>query len=155
MQVRITLQNTINAAQVPDRFTLKRWISETLEGHAERAEICIRIVSPEESAQLNHEYRGKHKPTNILSFPIETFEDVEMSDPYLGDLVICPMVIETEAKEFNISLHEHWAHMIVHGVLHLLGYDHLTEDEAEEMEAQEIEVLDRLGFPNPYEEEEE
>ena len=152
MKLSITVQNTIDSPDVPDRFTLKRWISEALEGHCEHAEVCIRIVGTDESSKLNYEYRHKPTPTNILSFPIESFDDVEITDPYLGDLVICPDVLKTEAQECNVSLHEHWAHIVVHGVLHLLGYDHITDEEAEEMEFQEIEILDRLGFANPYQE---
>lgn len=111
-------------------------------------ELTIRIVDEAESQALNHEYRGKDKPTNVLSFPFEVPEHVELS--LLGDLIICQQVVEREATEQGKTNQAHWAHMVVHGVLHLLGYDHIEDDEAEEMEAIEIDVLAALDFANPY-----
>lgn len=112
------------------------------------AELSVRIVDEDESQALNLQYRGKDKPTNVLSFPCELPDGVEL--PLLGDLVICAQVVAKEALEQGKVLHAHWAHMVVHGTLHLLGYDHIEDGEAEEMEAIEIQVLLELGYPNPY-----
>ena len=111
-------------------------------------EMTIRIVDEEESQTLNREYRGKDYPTNVLSFPFEVPEGIEL--PLLGDLVICRQVMEREAKEQQISLASHWAHLAVHGTLHLLGYDHIEEAEAEEMEGLETQIMQKLGFEDPY-----
>ena len=119
-----------------------------LKSFRDSGEITIRIVDEMESQHLNHEYRGKDKPTNVLSFPFDAPPGVELE--LLGDLVICRQVVEREAKEQEKDLFAHWAHMVVHGSLHLLGYDHIQDDEAEEMEAIEISVLNALGFENPY-----
>jgi probable rRNA maturation factor len=97
---------------------------------------------------LNLTYRGKDKPTNVLSFPFEAPPQVEL--PLLGDLVICRQVVEREANEQNVPLDAHWAHMVVHGCLHLLGYDHILDDEAEEMEALEADIMQSMGYADPY-----
>jgi probable rRNA maturation factor len=105
-----------------------------------------------ESQELNHQYRGKNKPTNVLSFPFEIPEHLPegVEIELLGDLIICAPVVEREAQEQNKALLAHWAHMTLHGCLHLLGYDHIEDKEAEEMESLEIEILQKMGFPNPY-----
>lgn len=108
-------------------------------------ECVIRLVDETESQQLNSSYRGKDKSTNVLSF---TYDEI---DNYLGDLVVCLPVVEREAKEQNKTRQDHMAHMVVHGVLHLLGYDHEINEEAEEMEALECAILNELGIDNPYE----
>lgn len=117
--------------------------------------MTIRYVESEESRSLNAQFRGKDRPTNVLSFPAnEDPGDVMVLPgstlPYLGDLVICPEVVEREAAEQGKSHRAHHAHMVVHGILHLLGYDHLTPGEAEQMESIEIHVLASLDYPNPY-----
>jgi len=101
-----------------------------------------------ESRELNHTYRGKDKPTNVLSFPFEAPPGIEL--PLLGDLIICRQVVEQEAQEQEKTLEAHWAHMVIHGSLHLLGYDHIEDDEAEEMESLETEIMLALGYPDPY-----
>lgn len=111
-------------------------------------EITVRVVDEDESQQLNHEYRGKNKPTNVLSFPFEAPPGIEMN--LLGDLVICAGVVEAEAQQQNKPLDHHWAHMIIHGTLHLLGYDHIEDDQAEEMEGLEISLLGKLSIDDPY-----
>lgn len=110
--------------------------------------ITVRCVESEESQQLNHDYRGKNKPTNVLSFPFES--PAEFFVPLLGDLVICADVVRIEAQQQNKTVLAHWAHMIVHGCLHLLGYDHINDSEADEMESLEIKILRQLGYNNPY-----
>lgn len=111
--------------------------------------ITVRCVEPEESQQLNYDYRGKNKPTNVLSFPFESPADFFV--PLLGDLVICADVVKNEAQEQNKTILAHWAHMTVHGCLHLLGYDHINEHEADTMESLEVSIMQQLGFDNPYE----
>jgi probable rRNA maturation factor len=105
-------------------------------------------VDEKESTELNETYRLKSGPTNILSFPVEIPEEIELN--LLGDLVICAPVLEKEALEQNKALLNHWAHIVIHGVLHLMGYDHIEDDEAELMEGKEITLLSHLGIKNPY-----
>ena len=114
----------------------------------EEPELTIRIVDEAESQELNHEYRGKDKPTNVLSFPFEAPAHVPI--PLLGDLIVCKQVVEHEAVEQGKTLTAHWAHMIIHGCLHLLGYDHIEDEEAEEMEGIEKVIMKDLGFGDPY-----
>ncbi|QLB14703.1 rRNA maturation RNase YbeY [Mannheimia granulomatis] len=134
-----------------EQFTL--WVTKALSIEAQtenfpETELTIRIVDEAESHELNLTYRGKDKPTNVLSFPFEVPEGIEL--PLLGDLVICRQVVEKEAVEQAISLESHWAHLAIHGTLHLLGYDHLTDEEAEEMESLETEIMQNLGYEDPY-----
>ena len=135
----------------PTDAELQRWVESALKGRRDEAEMTIRIVDEEESAELNQTYRHKQGPTNVLSFPFEAPEDIPMD--LLGDLVICAPVVEQQAKEQHKNSEAHWAHMVVHGSLHLLGYDHIETQQAEEMEALEISILKGMGFANPYEEE--
>ncbi|MCW8881311.1 MAG: rRNA maturation RNase YbeY [Sedimenticola sp.] len=126
----------------------QKWAEAVLDNRLDQVELVIRIVDLEESQQLNREYRGMDKPTNVLSFPFEAPEVVE-SD-HIGDLVICAPVVAAEAAEQGKPLEAHWAHLVVHGVLHLLGFDHINDQQAEEMENLEVEILANLGFSNPY-----
>lgn len=128
---------------------LQRWIDSALSGYSSDAEIVIRIVDAQESAALNMQYRGKTGPTNILSFPFESPPGVTLN--LLGDLAICASVVAREAGEQGKSLQDHWAHIVIHGVLHLLGYDHIDEPDAEAMEAVEIALLKSFHIANPYE----
>ena len=153
----IDLQWGIEEQAIPTLEQCQKWVHlSILEPRSfEPVEMTIRIVDAEESQALNFEYRGKNKPTNVLSFEFEQppgLVDLGEELPYLGDLVICAEVVAQEAKEQNKSLEAHWAHMIVHGTLHLQGYDHIDDDDAEEMEALEIEIMQNLGYGNPYEE---
>lgn len=151
----IDLQLAHEAADTPgvDEFT--RWADAALAeaGHAEPVEITIRVVDTAESRSLNHEYRDKDKPTNVLSFPSEIpdFVREQLEVLPLGDLVICAPVMTQEAAEQGKVVRDHWAHLTVHGVLHLLGFDHLEDEEAEAMEAMEIRALAALDIANPYE----
>ncbi len=132
----------------PPRADIVAWASTALGRKAAGRELGVRVVGPTESRRLNAHYRGRDKATNVLSFPA-----VEMpAGPQrpLGDLVICPDVLRAEAREQHKSLRAHWAHLVVHGALHLVSYDHEEPAEADRMERRGIAVLRRLGFPNPY-----
>jgi len=137
---------------VPAEALFQRWAEAAAADQETRTELSIRIVDEAESAELNQTYRHKLGPTNVLSFPCEVPAGVP--NDLLGDLVICAPVVEREAREQGKPAEAHWAHIVVHGVLHLRGYDHLQDDEAEKMESMEIEILSGLGYPNPYEIEE-
>lgn len=146
----LVVQKVSRAAGVPSRQHLQRWLNLVLtEQKYKKAEVVIRIVDEAESAELNQRYRHKPGPTNVLAFPFEAPNEVTVN--LLGDLVICAQVVAREASEQNKLLLSHWAHMVIHGVLHLLGYDHLTEHEAQIMESLEIKLLSQLGYSNPYE----
>lgn len=129
-----------------EQFT--QWAESAVQPQQENVEMTIRIVDEQEGQALNRTYRQKDYPTNVLSFPFECPEQVEL--PLLGDLVICRQVVEKEAKEQGISLEAHWAHLVIHGCLHLLGYDHIEEEEAEEMESLETQIMLALGYADPY-----
>ncbi|GLT16774.1 endoribonuclease YbeY [Vibrio zhanjiangensis] len=149
MSIELDLQLAVKEeAGLPSFEELHFWLTSTIEKFQPQAEVTVRIVDENESHQLNHEYRGKDKPTNVLSFPFEVPMGIEMD--LLGDLVICKQVVEQEAKEQSKPLAAHWAHMVVHGSLHLLGYDHIEDNEAEEMESLETEIMQSMGFDDPY-----
>lgn len=137
-----------NPEGLPQEAQIQRWLDAAIAPFQEEAEVTVRLVDEAESHDLNLTYRGKDKPTNVLSFPFEAPPGMEM--PLLGDLVICRQVVEREAPEQDTPLDAHWAHMVVHGSLHLLGYDHIEDDEAEEMEALETEIMLALGYADPY-----
>lgn len=132
---------------IPDATLVQQW--------AEKACLCddhvitsMQVVSNDEMRELNNTWRGRNRPTNVLSFPMQSPDEVDLK--ILGDLALCADVINTEAKQQHKPAHAHWAHMVVHGMLHLQGYDHIDEAQADEMEALEIRVLNQLGFDNPY-----
>ncbi|WP_133405920.1 rRNA maturation RNase YbeY [Parashewanella tropica] len=150
MKLDVDLQLACDAPNLPSQVEFELWASTAIQPHMSVAELTIRIVESDESQLLNHQYRGKDKPTNVLSFPFEAPEGIDL--PLLGDLIICADVVKKEAEEQNKPLQAHWAHMVVHGCLHLLGYDHIDDDEAEEMESLETELIESLGFENPYKE---
>ena len=134
---------------MPSDAQFTQWVAVTLQNLRSRAEVSIGIVDEENSAALNMQYREKNYATNVLSFPSGLPEDFE--PPLLGDLALCAAVIEREAQEQNKSATAHWAHMVIHGCLHLIGFDHLDDTETEQMEAREVAILRALGFANPYE----
>ena len=133
---------------LPTAEQIEQWATAAIQPQSNEVEMTVRIVDEAESHALNLNYRGKDRPTNVLSFPFECPDEVEL--PLLGDLVICRQVVEREAQEQGKPLMAHWAHMVVHGSLHLLGYDHIEDDEAEEMESLETQIMIGLGFVDPY-----
>ncbi|MFM8340892.1 MAG: rRNA maturation RNase YbeY [Methylomonas sp.] len=149
----LDIQLATSYVDYPTEQQFQLWVDTVLQEGDQDSEIVIRLVDDQESAELNQQYRHKSGPTNILSFPFEAPDGFD-SD-LLGDLVICTPLIACEAQQQNKSLFDHWAHITIHGVLHLLGYDHMDDTEAEEMEALEIKILSRLNINNPYLEESE
>jgi len=151
MDLILDLQIALDATgyQLPAEEQIRQWLSAALDGRLAAAEVTVRIVDEVESEQLNQQYRHKQGPTNVLSFPFES--DVPMEVRLLGDIVICAPVVAREALEQHKDPLSHWAHMLIHGTLHLLGFDHHTDREADAMEQQEIRLMQGLGFTNPYE----
>lgn len=139
---------TENIEGLPTEEQIVQWATAAVQPEGDEVEMTVRIVDEAESHELNLTYRGKDRPTNVLSFPFECPDEVEL--PLLGDLVICRQVVEREAAEQEKPLIAHWAHMVVHGSLHLLGYDHIEDDEAEEMESLETQIMQGLDFDDPY-----
>jgi probable rRNA maturation factor len=149
--IYLDIQHACTATPPISDDTLTSWITCTLRArHQEKVELTLRLVNPDEMTTLNHTYRKQNKNTNVLAFPSNLPENVLVEYPLLGDIVICPHVLENESLSLNIPLKAHWAHIVIHGVLHLLGYDHIESADALIMEAIEIELLDKLGFDNPY-----
>ncbi len=147
----IDLQLVTESKDIPSEMLFQRWMDIVLTDSGVDSEVLIRIVDEDEMIQLNQQYRNKQGTTNILSFPFDVAEDVD--NILLGDLVVCAPVVEQESQEQGKLLEHHWAHMIIHGLLHLLGYDHINDDEADEMESLEIKFLTAINISNPYEEE--
>lgn len=147
MNVFIDLQQAVDTLN-PDLAQFQNWAETALQDVGEDCELSIRIVDTDESQQLNRDYRGKDKPTNVLSFPFES--PVPLQPKLLGDLVICAPVVASEAAQQGKPESQHWAHLTVHGCLHLLGYDHINDDDASQMEAKEINILRQLDIENPY-----
>ncbi len=148
MAVELDYQLATDDKDIPTEQQCQAWLEAVLPQFKETSELTVRIVDEAESQQLNKQYRGKDKSTNVLSFPFEAPSHIEM--PLLGDLVICCQVVNREALEQNKTKEAHWAHMLLHGCLHLLGYDHIEDADADEMENLEIEILNEMGFSNPY-----
>lgn len=158
--IELGLEIASTAKSLPTEQHIRQWVEAVLQGRLDEAELGIRIVDEDESAELNQTYRNKPGPTNVLSFPFEmpelpeglaTAEEDEIPANLLGDLVICAQVVAREAAEQGKPEAAHWTHMVVHGVLHLLGYDHLDPGEAAEMEGLERQILAGLGLADPYE----
>jgi probable rRNA maturation factor len=154
--VQVDLQKRVRA-WTPRRADIAAWATEALGRRAANAELSVRLVGRAEGRKLNAQYRGKHYATNVLSFPVSTVQGLPTrggsrngaAQP-LGDLVICPPVLRAEALEQRKTLRAHWAHLVVHGSLHLIGYDHERDADARRMERREVAVLRKLGFTNPY-----
>ncbi|PKH03307.1 rRNA maturation RNase YbeY [Psychromonas sp. MB-3u-54] len=153
MQLYVDLQIACSDPNdLPILSSFEKWIKAAILGgsnsHQEEAELTVRIVDPDEIMQLNHQYRNMNKPTNVLAFPFQNPPGLTL--PLLGDLIICKEVVENEAKLQGKTLTAHWAHMSIHSTLHLLGYDHIDQAEAVEMESLETKLLTELGFTDPY-----
>lgn len=149
MHIILDLQLASEHTTTPSAEQFQHWVESALtERCKDQSELTIRVVSAAESQALNKQYRGKDKPTNVLSFPFEPLEGISL--PLLGDLVICAEIVAEEAQQQGKPEADHWAHMVVHGCLHLLGYDHIQDDEAEQMESLEIDILEALGISDPY-----
>lgn len=151
--IKIILLNDLNLKNIPEQKKFELWISTAVDHIPEKipvnfTEMCISIVDKNTSAELNAGYRRKVGPTNVLSFSYDAIPG--MDETSLGDLAICSEIVENEAKIQNKKLESHWAHLTIHGFLHLLGYDHVIEIDAKKMEALEIEILKKLGIENPY-----
>lgn len=146
-KLNVTIQNPAQFKPLPSKHTLKKWVCCGLAETLKDVEITIRFVTEEESHDLNARYRNQSKPTNILSF---NYDNDVMPHALLGDLVLCGPVILREAHDEHKSVEFHLAHLIIHGVLHLQGYDHQTDHDACAMETKEIALLADLQFPNPY-----
>lgn len=149
MNLHLDLQLASAATDVPAVADFERWCKTALAGARDAAELCIRIVDEEEGRELNRDWRGKDYATNVLSFVADIPPGI-LDIPLLGDLVICAPVVTREAREQHKSVHDHYAHLTVHGVLHLLGYDHVVDRDALRMESLEVRILDTLGIANPY-----
>ena len=147
MSIELDLQLAGEWEGVPERDDFEKWVVAALQ-EREEAELTIRVVGRRESRELNSTYRQKDSETNVLSFPAELPEGIDL--PLLGDILICAPLVAEEAAAQGKALHDHWAHLAIHGVLHLLGYDHVADEDAEEMEALEISLLESLGIGNPY-----
>lgn len=147
MSIDITIQFVTRKPHVPRAADIRRWIAAAVADR-EATELTVRIVAEDEGAQLNHAWRGKNGPTNVLSFPCHGLETI--APALLGDIVVCAPVVAREADEQGKSLAAHWAHMLIHGTLHLRGYDHQTPTEAEAMEQLETDILRNFGYADPY-----
>lgn len=148
MAINVDIQYAIANDLLPEEVIIKNWAETALENLLENGELTIRIVDKEEATELNERWRNAKGPTNVLSFPSDNIQHIVPD--LLGDIVICAPLVKTEAEQQNKEYLSHWAHLIVHGILHLMGYDHSEEQDAIKMEALEIEILKKLDIPNPY-----
>ena len=147
--LELDLQNASAATDLPSEAQLRTWCELALRQRTADSELTIRLVDEVEGRELNHTWRHKDYATNVLSFPADV-PDEFLDIPLLGDLVICVPVVEREAQEQAKTREAHWAHLVIHGCLHLLGYDHIDDEEAEEMETLERDLLSELGHADPY-----
>lgn len=152
MHTTLDLQLATEFTNLPPIEQFQLWIDTALEqaqfSSEQQPELTLRIVGEDEGRELNRTWRQKDYPTNVLSFPFEALPDIPIT--LLGDIVICAHIVEKEALEQQKQLEAHWAHLTTHGVLHLLGYDHIEDHEAQQMENLEVHILQQLGYPNPY-----
>lgn len=151
----VAFEDVSGAEGVPAAINIEQWVRQVFDNQVdanELPEVNIQVVDEADISELNKTYRHKSGPTNVLSFPFEAPPGLpaEEAEALLGDIVICAQVVSREAADQHKDLQAHWAHMVVHGVLHLLGYDHLNDEEAEIMESLEVQILNDLAFPNPY-----
>jgi len=148
MPISIDIQRADTSEEIPSDASINRWVKSALGNNDDPVELSIRVVAEQESAELNLRYRGKSGATNVLSFPFSAVTPEPL--PILGDLVVCAPIVTLEAQQQHKALEAHWAHMIIHGVLHLLGHDHENDHDAQTMEILETEILLGLNYPAPY-----
>ncbi len=148
--VEIVVQYGVKNNEVPSAIKLKHWAEATLQDRTDRAEITLRLTDSEEMAKLNETFRQKKGPTNVLAFPLSMPKSDQVDFPLMGDVVICTDVVFSEAQKQSKTAEAHFAHMVVHGILHLLGYDHENAADACVMETEEVLIMKSLGFPDPY-----
>ena len=146
MTIEVEVQRETSISSLPSDQQFEQWATAVLRSHGE-AELVIRLVDQEESRRLNEQFANRNKPTNVLSFPAGLPPSIGL--PLLGDIVICAPLVEREAEDQNKTILAHWAHLTIHGILHLLGHDHQSEDEAADMEALETGLVQSFGFPDP------
>lgn len=150
----LNFENASSAANLPSKHDFYRWAWSALKSGYRRADISLILLDEEAARAYNRDYRGKDYATNVLSFALNEGETLpcQVSEKLYGDLIICPQVVLKEAAEQGKTPERHFAHLTIHGVLHLMGYDHIEDDEAEIMEAEEIRLMRAAGYPNPYRE---
>ena len=147
MTIEVEVQRETSISSLPSDQQFEQWATAVLRGQGE-AELVIRLVDQDESRRLNEQFANRNKATNVLSFPAGLPPSIELS--LLGDIVICAPLVEREAEDQNKTILAHWAHLTIHGILHLLGHDHQTEEEAADMEALETGLVQSFGYPDPY-----
>ena len=150
MSYHIDLQHACSIPVPVSDELLISWAELPLSDHLLAAELTLRLVDEEEISDLNYRYRQQDKPTNVLAFPSNIPDNIELDFPLLGDLIICPAVLARECLELERTVEAHWAHIVIHGVLHLLGYDHINDSDTEIMQSLETKLLATLGFSDPY-----
>ena len=150
--LELVIQRSTKCGNVPQDGKFQTWAEASLSGREGEYSLAIRVVDEDEALRYNRDYRDKDYATNVLSFPAELPEGLpeDVREPQLGDLLICAPVVAREARERQLPEPDHWAHLVIHGVLHLLGYDHQQDDDATVMEALETKILSGLGIANPY-----
>lgn len=148
MNIELEVIRASKTANLPSDEQFQHWVNLVANSQQREGELCIRLVDEAESEELNSTYRGKDKPTNVLSFPCDLPPGFPAN--VLGDLAICAAVVERESIEQSKRLEHHWAHMVIHGVLHLIGFDHINDEDAEVMESLERDLLAQLHIPDPY-----
>lgn len=151
MTLAVEVQYTVDADGLPSTNQLHDWALAAWRDARQDVEVVVRVTGEAESRRLNNEYRGRDHATNVLSFPYDPLPELDLF--HVGDLVICAPVVQREADEQHKAADAHWAHMVVHGMLHLQGFDHVDDADAAVMEAAETEILTGLGFPAPYDDE--
>jgi len=155
MKIHVDIQHAVKEPSLISDDTFIQWVELALnEDKCANSELTLRLVDIEEITNLNSTYRNKNKATNVLAFPAEHNDLVELEYNLLGDIIICPDVLVKESSELGIPIIAHWAHIVIHGTLHLLGYDHIDDEDCKKMQTLEIKILAKLGFDNPYKVEE-
>ena len=148
MKIKVDIQRATDAHDIPENRQLRKWARAALADYDKDAALTIRIVDKKEGTELNRKWRNAKGPTNVLSFPYD--DNNRVAGGLLGDIIICAPVIKSEALKQKKSLASHCAHMVIHGALHLIGYDHIKPEDAREMEELEVRLLKNLGYTNPY-----